>query len=67
MSVAKRPTVDAPHGPGRPRTVCTPSDSGSTVTTYLPTREHDRLVELAHQSGQSLSATIRGLLFSTDK
>jgi hypothetical protein len=67
MSVAKRPTVDVPHGPGRPRTVCTPSESGSTVTTYLPSREHDRLVQLAQQSGQSLSATIRSLLFSTDK
>jgi hypothetical protein len=67
MSAPTRQTPDAPRRPGRPRTVCTAAESGSTVSFYLPTRDHDRLVQLATQSGQSLSATLRTRLFSTDK
>lgn len=68
--------VVVPRGPGRPKTVCTGQQHGSTVTVYLPTSYHDRLAQLAaRRSDQSVSAVVREILilqlptrvFSTDK
>lgn len=47
---------------GRPRTVCRDQETGSTVTSYLPTVYHDRLVSLAQQRQISVSTLVRNLL-----
>lgn len=47
---------------GRPRTVCPLGEAGSRVTTYLPATYHDRLIKLAQQHDQSVSAVLRSLL-----
>jgi hypothetical protein len=47
------------HKPrGRPRV----HDTGSSVSTWLRPVDHDRLIELAKQHEQSVSATVRLLL-----
>ena len=70
MSETKRPPQPdvGPHGPGRPRTVCGPSEVGVLVSAYLPAPDRARLMYLAKESGQSLSATVRQvLLFHIEK
>lgn len=77
MKPPKAPDLVAvPRGPGRPKTVCTDQQHGSTVTVYLPTAYHDHLTQLAaRRSDQSVSAVVREILilrlparvFSTDK
>jgi len=50
--------------------VCAASQSGSSVSAYLPATYHDQLIKVAHQQQQSVSSVIRRALarsFSTDK
>lgn len=42
---------------GRPRV-----EEHSTVSTWLPSRYHDRLIQLANQQDKSVSAMVRSLL-----
>jgi hypothetical protein len=50
---------DKPQRPrGRPKA----DEPGTTVSTWLPPQEHDRLIRLANAREQSLSKTIRELL-----
>jgi len=59
----KKPTDLMTRAPGRPRTVCTKLEAGSTVSVYLPAQYHDRLVKLAAlREDQSVSAVVRQLL-----
>jgi hypothetical protein len=44
---------------GRPRLS---EPSGNSVTTWLPTRDCDRLAQLALKSGRSVSAIVRGVI-----
>lgn len=43
---------------GRPRV----EEPGSTVSTWLPKSEHDRLIAIATRRGDSVSAIVRRLL-----
>lgn len=55
--------VHITRGPGRPRTVCSEKQAGSTVTVYLPASYHDRLSKLAAlREDKSVSAVVRSLL-----
>lgn len=55
--------VPVTRGPGRPRTVCSEKQAGSTVTVYLPAPYHDRLSQLAaRREDKSVSAVVRQLL-----
>lgn len=47
-----------PKPRGRPRV----DDPGVNVTTYVRSRDYDRLVRLAHTTEKSLSGLIRELL-----
>jgi hypothetical protein len=49
--------VDRRKG-GRPRS----GEPKTSVSTWIPAREHDRLIRLAHQRDQSVSQTVRQLL-----
>lgn len=59
--------------PCRPRSVCAPHESGSTLPVYLPAPLHDQIVKLAETRRESVSATVRALIiptlagFSTEK
>lgn len=44
--------------PGRPRS----DEPKTTVSTWLPTKEHDRLIRLANERDQSVSQTVRQIL-----
>lgn len=44
--------------PGRPRS----EEPKTSVSTWIPAREHDRLIRLANQREQSVSETVRQLL-----
>lgn len=44
--------------PGRPRA----AEPGSSVTTWMPSREHDQLVRLASTYGRSVSSITRRLI-----
>lgn len=46
---------------GRPRV----DEPRASVSTWLPAKDHDRLIELANKCGQSVSATIRQVLILT--
>lgn len=50
--------VIEPPRRGRPRL----AEPRSTVSVWLPAHAHDRLIELAKQQEQSISATVRQLL-----
>lgn len=43
---------------GRPRV----KEPHSSVSVWLPTKAHDRLIQIARQQEQSISATVRQLL-----
>jgi hypothetical protein len=43
---------------GRPKL----TEPRSTVSVWLPAKAHDRLIQLAKQQEQSISATVRELL-----
>lgn len=43
---------------GRPRS----DEPKTSVSTWIPAREHDRLIRLANQRDQSVSQTVRQLL-----
>lgn len=47
-----------PRPRGRPRV----NEPRASVSTWLPAGAHDRLIRLAQQQEQSISATIRQLL-----
>lgn len=49
---------DAPKPRGRPRV----DEQGSSVSTWLRPSEHDRLIKLANQREQKVSALVRDLL-----
>jgi hypothetical protein len=49
---------DSPRPRGRPRA----EEPLSPITTWVPTAMHDRLIKLANQKDEPLSATIRELL-----
>jgi hypothetical protein len=51
MNDVKRPR-------GRPRNL----EQKSTVSVWLPAKAHDRLIRLAKEQEQSISATVRQLL-----
>jgi hypothetical protein len=44
--------------PGRPPL----DEKGSSVSTWLPASQHDRLIRLANERDQSVSALVRQLL-----
>lgn len=44
--------------PGRPRA----AKEGSTVSVWVSTTLHDRLIKIANQNGQSVSGLVRSLL-----
>lgn len=44
--------------PGRPRA----TEAKTSVSAWIPAREHDRLIRLANQREQSVSETVRQLL-----
>lgn len=48
----------APRGRGRPRV----TEERRAFSVWLPANAHDRLIELAKQQEQSVSATVRQLL-----
>lgn len=48
---------DAPKR-GRPRA----PEPGSTVSTWVPSTTHDRLIEIANRRGESVSSLVRRLL-----
>lgn len=50
--------VSETRGRGRPRV----TEPRAAVSTWLPAGAHDRLIELAKEQEQSISATIRQLL-----
>jgi hypothetical protein len=52
--------VIEPRKPGRPRK----AEPGSAIMTWVPASEHDRIVKLASQRGESVSTTVRLLLKS---
>jgi len=54
------PALDAPppRRPGRPRA----HEPHSSVTAWLSTREHDRLIQLAKAQQTSVSSVVRQLL-----
>ena len=45
----------APHPRGRPRV----SEPGTSLCTWIPASEYDRLLKLANARGQSVSALVR--------
>jgi hypothetical protein len=49
---------DDPRGPGRPSL----DEKGSSVSTWLSARDHDRLIRLANEREQTVSALVRQLL-----
>jgi hypothetical protein len=48
--------------PPRPRGRPPVEDPGSPVTTWIPSREHDRLIRIAHAREVSVSSLVRELL-----
>jgi hypothetical protein len=52
------PPVDGEVHHGRPRS----TDPKSSVTTWLPTGAHDKLIRLAAEQETSISALVRSLL-----
>jgi hypothetical protein len=50
--------VQEPRQRGRPRVV----EPHSSVSTWLPSRYHDRLIQLANQKDVKVSALVRDLL-----
>lgn len=44
--------------PGRPKA----DEPSTSVSTWIPAREHDRLIRLAQRKEQSVSETVRQLL-----
>lgn len=49
---------DIRRSPGRPKN----DDPGATVCTWLPSREHDKLIRLANKHETSVSAIVRLLI-----
>jgi len=58
--VTRKPAdpLDAVTHQGRPRN----AEPSSSVTTWLPAREHDTLIRLAREEETSISALVRRLL-----
>lgn len=50
--------TDAKRTRGRPPS----AEKGSVVTTWIPERERNRIVGIAHRAGMSVSAVVRSLL-----
>lgn len=46
------------HRRGRPRS----AEPKSSVSTWIPARDHDRLIRMASERDQSVSETVRRLL-----
>lgn len=55
---APAPVLDPPVHQGRPRN----AEPSSSVTTWLPAGEHDKLIQLANEEETSVSALVRRLL-----
>lgn len=56
LLISGSPKVARPRG--RPRV----EEQRSTVSTWLPASQHDRLIRLANQQEKSVSALVRSLL-----
>jgi hypothetical protein len=52
------PALEEPVHQGRPRNV----EPSSSVSTWLPAGEHDKLIRLANEEETSVSALVRRLL-----
>ena len=54
----RMPTPIPERRRGRPRA----SEPGSSVSTWIPAKDHDRLIELSNRCGQKVSETVRQIL-----
>jgi hypothetical protein len=60
--MARPKTATAEQPMPRPRGRPPADEPSSRITTWVPTSLHDRLIRLANQNGESVSATVKALL-----
>lgn len=54
----KTPARDAPNPGGRPKA----DEPGTSLTTWVPLSEYDRLCRMANHRGETLSSLVRQML-----
>lgn len=63
MSRVMTVSTPGPRRPGRPRA----TEPGSSVSTWVPTRDHDCLVRLANLGGVSVSTLVKQIIQTTTR